>query len=285
MKCKLLFFGASVLLISIITPRSAQAEFYVVDSNHDFGTLNPVTGVFTHIANTDPIFASLAVTPNRTLYGEAYDGNLYTINPATGATTLVGNTLTPPFINPVFGLAAQSDTNLLGFIPIPVPSHYGSIQASSGTFTQLGQFPNESSIVGSGTLAFGPGGALFYDTVPLLSGFSGQAILYTVNPANGNLTQIGSNLGTGGDALSLVYDGTHFYGIDTFSTTDIGIYNVDATTGTATRISTLTGLQPGQTEDAIVFIPSVPEPSTLTLLGIGAVCSLGYGWRRRRQSA
>ena len=30
---------------------------------------------------------------------------------------------------------------------------------------------------------------------------------------------------------------------------------------------------------------AVPEPSTLTLLGIGAVCSLGYGWRRRRQNA
>jgi hypothetical protein len=30
---------------------------------------------------------------------------------------------------------------------------------------------------------------------------------------------------------------------------------------------------------------TVPEPSTVTLLGIGAACSLGYGWRRRRQIA
>jgi hypothetical protein len=28
----------------------------------------------------------------------------------------------------------------------------------------------------------------------------------------------------------------------------------------------------------------VPEPSTLTLLGIGVVCSLGYGWRCRKQA-
>jgi hypothetical protein len=27
-----------------------------------------------------------------------------------------------------------------------------------------------------------------------------------------------------------------------------------------------------------------PEPSTLTLLGIGAVCSLGYGWRLRKHA-
>ncbi len=30
---------------------------------------------------------------------------------------------------------------------------------------------------------------------------------------------------------------------------------------------------------------STPEPSTLTLLGIGSLGLLGYGWRRRRQNA
>ena len=38
-----------------------------------------------------------------------------------------------------------------------------------------------------------------------------------------------------------------------------------------------------------VIVPSpataVPEPSALTLLGIGAVSLVGYGWRRRRKSA
>jgi hypothetical protein len=28
---------------------------------------------------------------------------------------------------------------------------------------------------------------------------------------------------------------------------------------------------------------SVPEPATLTLVGIGALCSLGYAWRKRKQ--
>jgi hypothetical protein len=28
----------------------------------------------------------------------------------------------------------------------------------------------------------------------------------------------------------------------------------------------------------------VPEPASLTLLGIGALCSLGYGWRKRKQA-
>src|SRR5262249_12924591 len=32
-------------------------------------------------------------------------------------------------------------------------------------------------------------------------------------------------------------------------------------------------------------VPTVPEPSSLTLLGIGTISLLGYGWRRRKQAA
>jgi hypothetical protein len=43
---------------------------------------------------------------------------------------------------------------------------------------------------------------------------------------------------------------------------------------------------PGATVVLDVTTPStVPEPYSVALLGIGAVCSLGYGWRRRQRAA
>lgn len=78
-------------------------------------TLNPAndlyrfdlsTGTSTLVAHTVPTLESLAFGPNGTLYGLGkLDGNLYTINPTTGATTLVGNT----------GVAVGSPVGALNF--------------------------------------------------------------------------------------------------------------------------------------------------------------------------
>jgi hypothetical protein len=35
----------------------------------------------------------------------------------------------------------------------------------------------------------------------------------------------------------------------------------------------------------VTQVTGVPEPSTLTLLGIGSLGLAGYGWRRRKQTA
>ena len=91
----------------------------------------------------------------------------------------------------------------------------------------------------SGNLAFGPGGNLYFNySTDLVNG--SNSTLYTVNTATGELTAIGSGLGSG--ILALFSDGTSLYGIDANLTSDIGIFSIDPTTGVATRVSTLTGL-------------------------------------------
>jgi hypothetical protein len=41
----------------------------------------------------------------------------------------------------------------------------------------------------------------------------------------------------------------------------------------------------GNADDLKVVISGIPEPATLTLLGVGAVDMMGYAWRRRRPQA
>jgi hypothetical protein len=277
--------GLTALLYGAGGGGAARADVYLVqDGTHDFGTLNLATGAFTHIAFTAQNFESITVTPDRTLYGEADNGHLYIINPATGATTQVGTATAP---EAVLGLAAQSNTTLLGTTigtnRDPTHPRFYSIPANGADLTSLGAFSVGIYIQGSGALAFGPSGVLYYNAHRADFVFGDEYTdLFSVNPANGTLTEIGRSVGVFG-ILGLLFDGTTFFGVDTSTLAPPGIYTINTTTGTATLIGEVSGLPTGYA-NAVAFIPplAVPEPSTLALFGVGVAVLAGWRWLKRR---
>src|SRR5215831_41841 len=71
----------------------AQRFVYVVTSNQQFGTVDLDTGSFSQIGpNTPEGQANLVWGPDGSLFSLTYSGNLETINPVTGVTTVVGQT-------------------------------------------------------------------------------------------------------------------------------------------------------------------------------------------------
>src|ERR1700686_4071270 len=86
---KLIFSLALVLL-----PASASASLvYVVTGGQQFGTVDLATGLFHQIGpNTPEGEGGLVPGPNGSLLTLTLSGNLDSINPATGVTSVVGPT-------------------------------------------------------------------------------------------------------------------------------------------------------------------------------------------------
>jgi len=103
---------------------------------------------------------------NKILYSVAVDGNLYTLDRSTGASTLIGPTgLTFPNVH--LGLAFDSNTGILYLNDAEVTNSLYSIDTSSGSATLIGPNGTEMRIDG---LAFLPNTAVPEPTIMLLIG-------------------------------------------------------------------------------------------------------------------
>ena len=284
---------ALLLTLGAAAEASADSVVYATADNGTtnlLGTMDLTTGEFTQIATTTPLFGSLTGSPGGTLYGGAanLDRNLFTIG-SSGATSQFGTvtapTNMPSLINGFLGLASAGAAgffadNSTGLNPAPLSYTLEHISADGTSSTVVGIMGSSFGSFNSGNLAFGPNGTLYLNAWTT----SDVTTLYSVNTTTGVATAIGSGLGSP-DPLALVSSGTTLYGIDTFETTNRGIYTIDTTTGAATQIGTVSGLADGYTLDTLA---SVPEPSTIALLGTGAfvllVFSRGVRGRSSRRS-
>jgi plastocyanin len=80
----------------------------------DLDLIDQITGVLTPIGPMEAVISDIAFTPDGTLYGGSPNGDLYSIDPITGAKTLLFNTGIPQFS----GLAAAA----AGVAPTPTPT-------------------------------------------------------------------------------------------------------------------------------------------------------------------
>jgi hypothetical protein len=171
------------------------------------------------------------------------NGNLYTLNPATGAPTLVA-----PLLNAggqpygLTGLAFQPGTGTFyGVTSGQSPTQPGwlvTVNPANGLVTPIAPITGGNR---PADISFSPGGTLY--------GWEafGAHRLESINPATGVATPIGAGLGGGvfgGEGIAVRADGTIFITPDG-QTGPRTLRTVDPVTGVATIVGPLTGLPAG----------------------------------------
>jgi hypothetical protein len=281
MKGKAILLALFAFVCFGLAPVHAGTVYITADNlegTNLFGTLDVATGQFSQIAFTDPVFLGLTTGPGGKIYGaDVNSGHLFTIS-SSGATTQYGSVTAP---SAFYGLAySRSAGNFFADNLDPMNVTLYSITGDGNSSSLVGQIagPN-SGFFPTGNLAFGPGGNLYFNfSSDLVNG--SNSTLYTVNTSTGALAAVGSGLGSG--ILALFSDGTTLYGIDANLTSDIGIFRIDTTTGSATQVSTVTGLPGDNSFYVDAATVSTPDTGSTLALFIFALAPLLGGSHLRR---
>jgi V8-like Glu-specific endopeptidase len=200
------------------------------DDANNFGTVNSVNGAFGKVSEFGAQFQGLAYNANSGLmYAIDNLRNLYTVNPATGAVTLLG-----------LVTGTGSTINGLGYEP-SAQRLYG-IAAATGQLFSIDTSTLAASAIGApagGNVAgidFDPVGGVLYG----IDDNAGGTRLIRIDTSNGSQTVVGS-LGIGAaDCNGLAFD-TNSGSAYTINAADDRAYAINAATGAATLVGLTNG--------------------------------------------
>ena len=237
---------------------------------------NAISGVVGSDGVTPDAFGQIAdlTYVGATLYGIDTNANLYTLNTASGAATLVSSTFAPAG----FDLGIASDPFLSGGgLRIVSDSSENFTATTGGVFTQGNDVfvgvadANESAVLAFSALAIDPDFGIGYafdanlDTLFVTYDANFEEF-FTVGTLGGDFTALASFDWVDGTTLIAALSTDSF---------ESGLYSIDATTGVATLIG---AFDSGITS---IAVSAVPEPSTYAAFAGLAVLGLAASRRRR----
>jgi hypothetical protein len=86
-------FGIVMFVISWVlgAPTASRAgQIYIEGTSSELGTLDPTTGAITVVGQTSELLGGLGFDANGKLYGLGFNGDLYSVNTSTAALSLIG---------------------------------------------------------------------------------------------------------------------------------------------------------------------------------------------------
>ena len=277
---KLLF---SLALLLFATSASAGSIVYVVTGNQQFGTLDLATGAFSQIGPDTPEGEDgLVPGPNGSLLTLTYSGNLDSINPATGITSLIGATGLADCSNFPVSPCGPTSANYLAVLggtiyATDISNNLYTVNPFTGPATLIGPtgipavpaIPDSTNPDGSfnpfDESLFSAGGSLYatFDAITINpSPFTVTTVispdLYQINPATGHATLIAPTALTVGAVVGV--NGALY----AFNNMAGQVANLNLTNGNTTAVSNF----PPDGGLLVQGAASTPEPLSFLLAAI-----------------